>query len=74
MNEQKDNVKPNSEGEILVRSPLSIGKNSDTKLYNWKMENYEAQAKECWSIEEIPIKRSRTCFLVQAVPIVLEKK
>jgi hypothetical protein len=44
MNEQKDNVEPNSEGEILVGSPLSIGQNSNTKLYNWQMENYEAQA------------------------------
>jgi hypothetical protein len=56
MHEQKDNVEPNIEGEILVGSPLSIGQNSDTELYNWKMENYEAQAKECWSIEAIPIK------------------
>jgi len=30
MNEQKENVKPKIEGEILVGSPLSIGKNLDT--------------------------------------------
>jgi hypothetical protein len=56
MNEKKDNVEPSSEGKKLVGSPLSIGKNSDTKLYNWKMENYEAQAKECQWIEAIPKK------------------
>jgi hypothetical protein len=74
MNEQKDNVEPNVEGEILVGTPLSMGQNSDTKLYNWKIENYEAQAKECWLIEVIPIKQSRTCFSVQAIPIIFEKK
>jgi hypothetical protein len=56
MNEQKDNVEPNVEGEILVGTPLSIGKNSDTEIYNWKMDNYEFQYKVCWSIEAIPIK------------------
>jgi hypothetical protein len=74
INEQRDNVEPNSEGEILVGSPLSIGQNSDTELYNWKMENYEAQEKECWSIEAIPITRSKSCFSVQVVPIVEERK
>jgi hypothetical protein len=33
-NEQRDNFELNSEGEILVRSPLSIGQNLDIKLYN----------------------------------------
>jgi hypothetical protein len=56
MNEEKENVEPNAEGEILVGSPVSMGKNSDTELYNWKIENYESHAKECWLIEEIPIK------------------
>jgi hypothetical protein len=36
------------------------------------MENYEAQEKECWSIESIPITRSKSCFSVQVVPIVVE--
>jgi hypothetical protein len=73
MNEKKDNIEPNSEGEILLGSPLSIGQNSDTELYNWKMENYESQEKECWSIEAIPIRQSKSCFSVQAIPIVAER-
>jgi len=45
INDQIYNVEPNSEGEILVGSPLSIGTNSDTKLHKWKMKNYETQEK-----------------------------
>jgi hypothetical protein len=40
MNEQKDNIKPNSEGEILVGSPLSTWQNLDIEIDNFKMENY----------------------------------
>jgi hypothetical protein len=40
MNEKKDNVDPNTEGEMLVGSPFSIGQKSYMKLYNWKMEKY----------------------------------
>jgi hypothetical protein len=68
MNEEKYNVKPNAEGEILVGSPMSMGKNSDTELYNLEIENYESHAKECWSIEEIPIKKSRACFSSSSNP------
>jgi hypothetical protein len=37
MNEKKDNVEPNSQGEILLGSILSIGQKSDIELY--KLEN-----------------------------------
>jgi hypothetical protein len=73
MNEEKDNVKLNAKGEILVGSPVSMGKNSDTELYNWKIENYESHEKECWLIEAILIKMMRACFSVQEIPIVFEK-
>jgi hypothetical protein len=64
----------NAQGEILRESPMSVGHNSDSALYNWKLENYEAHAKYCWSIEVIPKKHPRTCFSIQAIPIVYEKK
>jgi hypothetical protein len=38
------------------------------------MENYEFQSKDYWLIEAIPINQSRSCFLVQEVPILVEKK
>jgi hypothetical protein len=50
MKKEKENVKPNAQDEILVNSPLSIRQNSDMEFYNWKMEYYEANAKECCSI------------------------
>jgi hypothetical protein len=53
-NEQKYYIEPTAEGEILRESPMSVGHNSDSALYNWKIENYEAHAKDCWSIEIIP--------------------
>jgi hypothetical protein len=37
------------------------------------MDNYESKDKECWSIDEIPLNQSKSCFSVQAFPIVVEK-
>jgi hypothetical protein len=53
---------------------MSVRHNSDLSLYNWKLENYEADAKDCWSIESISRKHPRTCFLIQEIPIVYENK
>lgn len=47
MHEDIENVEPNAFGEILSGSPLSIGQNLYTKLYEWNIENYESKAKEC---------------------------
>ena len=45
-NEQKDYIEPTAEGEILRESPILVGHNSDSALYNYKIENYEAHAKD----------------------------
>lgn len=74
INEQRDYIEPNAQGEILAESPLSIGHNSNLDLYNWQIENYEAHSKDCWTIEAIPIKHPRTCYSIQGVPIVCEKR
>jgi len=74
INEQRYYVEPNAEEEVSAKSPLSIEHNSDSALYNWKIENYEAHSKYFWTIEAIPFKRSRTCYSLQAVPIVYEKR
>jgi hypothetical protein len=74
INEQIDYVKPNTQGEILAESPLSVRHNSDSVLYNWQIKNYEVHSKYCWTIEAIPIKCSRTCYSIQAVPIVYENR
>jgi hypothetical protein len=52
---------------------MLVGHNSDSTLYNWKIENYEAHTKDCWSIEIIP-KNPRTFYSIQEFPIVYEKK
>jgi hypothetical protein len=72
-NKQIDYVEPTAQGEILRESPMSVGHNSDSALYNWQIENYEAHAKGCWLIKIIP-KHPRTCYSIEAVPIVYEKK
>jgi hypothetical protein len=52
---------------------MLVGHNSDSTLYNWKIDNYKAHTKDCWSIEIIP-KNPRTFYSIQEVPIVYEKK
>ena len=46
----EDYTKPNIYGEIHLGNPDSIGYNLDTELYDREMENYELQARECWTI------------------------
>ena len=45
-----DTVEPNNQGEIDIGSLTSIGRNSDSGLYDWELEKYESYAKDCWSI------------------------
>ena len=42
-----DYTKPNIHGELHLGNQDSIGYNSDAKLYDWEMENYETQARGC---------------------------
>ena len=42
-------TKPNAYGELHFGNPDSIRYNSDVELYNWKLENYELQERECWT-------------------------
>jgi hypothetical protein len=47
INEKRYYVEPNVQGEILTESPLSVRHNSDSTLYNWQIQNYEAHSKYC---------------------------
>ena len=40
----EDTVEPNNYGELHLGRPISVGYNSDSKVYGWKMANYEAKA------------------------------
>ena len=42
-----DYTEPNIHGELNLGNQDSIGYNSDTKLYDCKIENYETQARGC---------------------------
>lgn len=52
----EDTMEPNKNGELHFGSPLSVGYNSDSELYNWEIENYESIARESYSIMAIPKK------------------
>jgi len=64
----------NKDGELHFGSPLSVGYNSDTELYDWEIENYESMARESYSILAIPKKSRRTCCSMSNVPKIFEKK
>ena len=49
-----DMVEPNDQGELDIRSSTSVGRNSNSNLYDWELEKYESYAKDCWNIEAIP--------------------
>ena len=51
MKNNEDNIEQNNNGDILSGSPMSVSQNSGSKLYNWKKQNYEAQAQECWYVK-----------------------
>ena len=40
-------AKKNIYGELHLGNPDSVGYNLDVELYDWEMENYELQEREC---------------------------
>ena len=40
-----DMVEPNDQGELDIGSPTSVGRNSDSSLYDWELKKYESYAK-----------------------------
>lgn len=63
----RDSVEPNIRGELLHDSTHSVSQNLDMELDEWKLENYESKARECWSIEAIPKDKFRSCFSIKTV-------
>ena len=70
----EDTIEINKNEEIYLVSLMSIRHNSDSELYNWKIENYEILAWECWSIKVIRCNKVRSFFLVSLVPKIFEKR
>ena len=54
--------KPNTHGKIHLKNLESIGYNSDTKLYDSQIENYELQAQDYWTIESNPKRKKDSDF------------
>ena len=48
-----DSVEANDQGELDIGSPTSVRCNSDSNLYDWKLEKYESYAKYSWSVKAI---------------------
>ena len=72
-------VEPNDQGELDIGSPTSVRRNSDSDLYDWKLEKYESYAKDCWSIEAIPkrqVSKAKVCncYSISIVPKIVERK
>ena len=61
-------------GELHFGSPLSVGYNLDSELYNWEIENYESIARESYSILAIPKKPRKSCYTLSIFPKIFEKK
>ena len=70
----EDTIEPNLNGEIHFGSPLSVGYNSDSELYNWEIENYESIARDSYSIMAIPKKSIRNFCSISTMPRIFEKK
>ena len=66
-------MEPNKDGELHFGSPLSVGYNSDTELYNWEIKNYESIARESFSILAIPKKSVRCCSSMTTIPKLFDK-
>ena len=43
-------------------------------MYDWKIENYETQARGFWTIHSIQKKPTQQCFSVLIIPKIFEKK
>ena len=69
-----DYTEPNAQGELYLGNLDSVGYNLDTELYDWEIENYETQARGCWTIQTVQKKPTRQCFIVSIIPKIFEKK
>ena len=49
----EDYIERNVYGELHLGNQDSVGYNSDTKLYDWEVENYKTQARGCWTIQKV---------------------
>ena len=48
-----DYTEPNIHGELHLGNQDSVGYNSDAKLYDWEIDNYETKARGCWNIQKV---------------------
>ena len=48
-----DYIEPNIHGEHNLGNQDSVGYSSDVGLYDWEIENYETQARACWTIQKV---------------------
>lgn len=79
MQSNADIVGPNDQGELDLESPMSVGCNSNSDLYDRELEKYESYAKNCWTIEVVPkyqgsMHQVHTCYFISLVPKFFEKK
>jgi len=70
----ENTMEPTKNGELHFGSPLSIGYNLDSELYNWEIENYESISRESYSIMAIPKKSGRNYCSMSTFPKLFEKK
>ena len=63
----EDYTKPNIYVELHLGNQDSVGYNSDAELYDWEVENYETQARGCWTIQTVQKKPVQQCFLVSII-------
>ena len=49
----EDYTEPNIYGELHLGNQDSVGYNSDAELYDWEVENYETQARGCWTVQKV---------------------
>ena len=70
----EDYTEPNVYGEIHLGNQYSVGYNSEAKLYDWEVENYKTQARDCWTIQTVQKKLVQQCFLVSIIAKIFEKK
>lgn len=46
MQSNTSTIEPNNLGELYLRSPISISRNSNYDLYDWEIKKYESYAKD----------------------------
>ena len=49
----QDYIEPNIYGELHLGIQDLVGYNLDAELYEWEVENYETQARGCWTIQKV---------------------